>query len=130
VAAAVEPQQEQPVVPAPVAEQALVRRGRPDEVFQLVSDEELARITQQIDKGHLRSQRRGVNWNPGARHHPASERQQEIIAVLRAQEGRSVTKAQLVENLSQRWSWNYQTGLSPAGQFIGELVRQGIVRRV
>ena len=128
--AAEEPQQEQPVVPVPVAEQALVRRGRPDDVFQLVSEEELARITQQIDEGHLRSQKKQFSWNMGARHHPASERQQEIISVLRRQDDRSATKERLMESLSQRWTWAYQAGRSPAGEFIGELVRQGIVTRI
>jgi hypothetical protein len=117
------------VVPAEVVS-STPRRARlsAETSFELASEEEIQQITRQIDEGHLRHERKGLNWNPGARHHPASERQKEIIAVLRAQESRSVTKAQLMEKLSPRWSWNYHTGLSPAGQFIGELVKQGIVK--
>lgn len=97
--------------------------------FELASEEDIQSITQQINEGRLRSEKKGLNWNEGARHHPSSERQQEIIAVLRAQEGRSATREQLMQKLSDKWTWAYLTGRSPAGEFIGELVKQGVVVR-
>jgi DNA-binding response OmpR family regulator len=138
IAAALSQEQEQaadPMEPALVPVEVLGSGPRPrrrlsaETSFELASEEDIQSITQQINEGRLRSEKKGLNWNEGARHHPSSERQQEIIAVLRAQEGRSATREQLMQKLSGKWTWAYQTGHSPAGEFIGELVKQGIVVR-
>ena len=105
------------------------RRRSTQNSYQLASEEKIEEIIKSINDLQLCSQNKKFSWRQTSRHHPSSERQQEIIGVIRGQEGRSATKQQLMEKLSDKWSWTFQAGHSPADEFIGELVKQGIVIR-
>lgn len=125
--------QEQPTDPiehelVPVAISSTPRRRRA-EAYELVSEEELAHITQQIDEGHMRSMTPSVVWNLGSKHHPRSAKPAELIEFLRSH-GRSVTKEQLLDGLSPRWVWEPVTGNSTfvLRHFICELKKQGIIK--
>ena len=123
VAAAAEPQQEQPVVPAgePVRQRS----------YLLVSDDEILRITGQINNLQLRSPIPTVSWNPTAKHFPGSARPSEIIAFLRSREGRSATKEVLLREMNG-WAWDNSVanGGLYLSHYMRELEKQGIVRRV
>ena len=123
VAAAVEPQQEQPDVP--LAEPVRQRS------YNLVSDDEILRITEQINNGHLRSPIPTVSWNPTAKHYPGSARPSEIIAFLQSREGRSATKEVLLREMNG-WAWDNSVanGGLYLSHYMRELEKQGIVRRV
>ena len=121
--AAAEPPQEQPVVPA-----AEPVRQRP---YQLVSDDEILRITGQINNGHLRSPIPTVSWNPTAKHYPGSARPTEIITFLQSREGRSATKEILLREMNG-WAWDNSVanGGLYLSHYMRELEKQGIVTRI
>ena len=141
IAAALSQEQEQeqesqaadPMEPAlvPVEVTPSRRRRSTGTTFSLASEEEIAQILKSIDEGHLRSDIKTVSWNLSAKHHPGSALPMEILTFLRAQEGRTATKEQLLDGLSPRWSWAYVTGNPHTmSHFLRELEKQKIVIRI
>jgi hypothetical protein len=128
-----------PAPPAPVAaepvaaEQPVVPVAEPvrQRSYNLVSDDEILRITEQINNGHLRSPIPTVSWNPTAKHYPGSARPSEIIAFLQSCEGRSATKEVLLREMNG-WAWDNSVanGGLYLSHYMRELEKQGIVRRV
>jgi hypothetical protein len=107
------------------------RRRSMGTAYELASEEQIAQIIKNIDEGHLRSDIKTVSWNPSAKHYPGSALPMEILAFLRAQEGRVATKEQLLEGLSPRWSWAYMIGNPHTlSHFLRELEKQKIVTRI
>jgi DNA-binding response OmpR family regulator len=101
------------------------RRRSSQRVYTLASEETIEQIIKNIDNGELRSTIKSVSWK--AKHYPTSAKPMEILTFLRAQEGRTATREQLLQSLSH-WSWTNATG-NPytLSDYMRELLKQGIV---